>query len=68
MTKKTKKNLWAGWIPKSKPKIKNEFAYHLTVLDKYSKNIPKKLPVALTMEFGTDVPTHSYSTGRFMPE
>ena len=56
------------WVPKKTVKRKNPFFYYLTTLDKYSKNIPKKLPVALTLEFGTNVPTHSFNTRRFIPE
>ena len=55
-------------MPKKTQKVKDPLFHHLTVLDRWSKNIPKKLPVALTLEFGTDVPTHSFDTRRFIPK
>ena len=67
MTKKKQANYW-NWVPKKTQTVKDPLFHHLTVLDKWSKNIPKKLPVALTLEFGTDVPTHSFDTRRFIPK
>ena len=61
------KSIYNQWVPKSRPKIEDKLFYHLTVLDKYSKGIPKKLPVALTLKYGTNVPTHSFDTRRFIP-
>ncbi len=67
MTKKKQATYW-NWVPKKKPPIEDTLFHHLTVLEKYSKNMPKKLPVALTLNFGTDVPTHSFDTARFIPQ
>ncbi len=61
------KSIYNVWVPKKRPAIEDKLFYHLTVLDKYSKNIPRKLPVALTLDFGTNVPTHSDDTRRFIP-
>ena len=68
MTKNKKMTLSQVWVPKKTVKPDNQFFYHLTTLDKYSKKIPKKLPVALTLDFGTNIPTHSFNTKRFIPE
>ncbi len=71
MVKKKAKSLYnlpGGWVPQKTVKVQDPLFHNLTVLDKWSKKIPKKLPVALSLKYGTDVPTHSFSTGRFIPQ
>ena len=60
------KSIHKAWVPKKREKVENQFAFHLGLLEKYSKKIPKKIPVALTLSFGTNVPTRSYDTGQFI--
>ena len=66
MTKKKQANYY-NWLPKKAQVVKDPLFHYLTVLDKWSKTIPKKLPVSLTLKFGTDVPSHHYDTRRFIP-
>ena len=55
------------WVPKKTVKPVNQFAFHVGILDKYSKKIPKKHPVALSLVYGTDVPTRGFDTRGLIP-
>ena len=56
------------WMPKKAPKIVNQFGFHIGLLDKYSKAIPKTKPIELTYVSGTPaVPSYNMDTRKLIP-